>query len=79
MIIKTEAELNVARTFCNEPFYYFSVSEIAEKAGISRTWVYKVIKKFKKFNMLIEEKKSYRFDFSNFLCKKLKLFSIQNS
>ncbi len=74
MIIKTEAELNVARMFCNEPFHYFSISEIAEKAGISRTWTYKVLNKFRKFNMLIEERKSYRFDFSNIICKRLKLF-----
>ncbi len=74
MIIKTEAELNVARTFCNEPFHYFTISELVKKAGISRTWAYKVLDKFKKFNMLIEDRKSYKFDFSNIICKRLKLF-----
>jgi len=74
MIIKTEAELNVARTFCNEPFRYLSISELVKKAGISRTWTYKVLDKFKRFNMLIEDRKSYKFDFSNIICKRLKLF-----
>jgi len=74
MIIKTEAELNVARVFCNEPFHYFSVSELVKKAGISRTWTYRILDKFKKFNMLIEDRKSYKFDFSNMICKRLKLF-----
>ena len=37
MIIKTEAELNVARVFCNEPFHYFTISELVR---ISRTWAY---------------------------------------
>jgi len=74
MIVKTEAELNVARAFCSEPFHYFSISKIAEKAGISRTWAYKVLNKFRKFNMLVEERKSYRFNFSNIICKRLKLF-----
>jgi len=71
MIIKTEAELNVARVFCNEPFHYFTISELVR---ISRTWAYKVLDKFKKFNMLIEDRKSYKFDFSNIICKRLKLF-----
>jgi len=74
VIVKTEAELNVARMFCNEPFRYFSISEIAEKAGISRTWAYRILDKFRKFNMLTEDRKSYRFDFSNIICKRLKLF-----
>ena len=74
MIIKTESELNVARVFCNEPFKYFTISELVKKAGISRTWAYKILDKFKKFNMLIEDRKSYKFDFSNMICKRLKLF-----
>jgi len=74
MIINTEAELSVARTFCNEPFRYFSVSEASRKAGISRTWTYRILDKFIKFNMVIEDRKTYRFDFSNIVCKKLKLF-----
>lgn len=74
MIIKTETELNVARIFCNEPFSYFSISELVDKAGISRTWAYRVLGKFRRFDMLLENRKSYKFDFSNIICKRLKLF-----
>ena len=74
MIMRTEAELNVARTFCSEPFHYFSVSEIAERTGISRTWVYRVLKKLEKHDMLIEDGRRYKLDFSNVVCRRLKLF-----
>lgn len=73
MIIRN-AETLILRTFCLEPFHSFSVAELASKTRVSRNWIYKLLDEFKAFNMLLEERKTYRLDFSNLLCRRIKTF-----
>ena len=73
MILEKESEIRVMRTFCDEPFDYFSVAEISQKANISRNWIYKVIDKFEKSGILMTCGKKYKLNFSNVFCKRLKL------
>ncbi len=74
MIIEKESEIKVLRNFYDRPFYYFSIAKISERTKISRTWIYRVLKKFENFGILIESGKKYKLDFSNIFCKRLKLF-----
>lgn len=73
MIIEKGSEIKVLRNFYNNPFDYFSISEISKKTKVSRNWIYKIINKFEKNNILLKSGKKYKFDFSNLFCKKLKL------
>ncbi len=73
MIIEKESEIKVLRNFCNNPFDCFSIAEISKTIKISRNWVYKIISKFDKFEVLKESGKCYKLDFSNLFCKRLKL------
>jgi len=73
MIAGSKAEIAVLRVFCEEPFEYFSVQELAERLGISRSWIYRILEELEKNEMLLKERKSYRLDYSNILCKRLKL------
>lgn len=73
MILEKESEIKVLRNFCDSPFDYFSIAEISERTRISRNWVYKIIEKFEKFNILSKSGKKYKLDFSNLFCKRLKL------
>lgn len=73
MILEKESEIRVLRAFYDEPFDYFSVAEISEKAKISRNWSYKVIDKFEKSGILMTFGKKYKLNFSNVFCKRLKL------
>ncbi|MEA2053671.1 MAG: nucleotidyltransferase domain-containing protein [Candidatus Thermoplasmatota archaeon] len=73
MIIERESEIKVLRNFYNNPFDYFSIAEISEKTRLSRNWVYKIIDKFERFNILDKFGKKYKLDFTNLFCKRLKL------
>lgn len=73
MIIEKESEIKVLRTFCENPFDYFSIAELSERAGISRNWSYKIIKKFDCFDILRKLGKKCKLDFSDNFCKRLKL------
>jgi predicted nucleotidyltransferase len=73
MIIEKESEIKVLRNFCDNSFDYFSIAEISEKTKVSRNWIYKIINKFEKFNILEKSGKKYKLDFTNLFCKRLKL------
>ncbi len=73
-MITQNAETLILRTFCLEPFRSFSVAELSSKTGVSRNWIYKLLDEFKAFNLLLEERKTYRLDFSNLLCRRIKTF-----
>lgn len=73
MIIEKKSEIRVLRNFYNNPFNYFSVADIGDRTGISRNWIYKIINKFEKFDILSKSGKKYKLDFSNLFCKRLKL------
>lgn len=73
MIIEKESEIKVLRNFYNNPFEYFSIVEISKKTKISRNWIYRIIDKFEKFNIMDKIGKKYRLDFSNLFCKRLNL------
>lgn len=73
MILEKESEIKVLRNFCDGPFGYFSIAEISERTKISRNWIYKIIGKFERFNILSKSGKKYKLDFSNLFCKRLKL------
>jgi predicted nucleotidyltransferase len=73
MIIEKESEIKVLRIFYNEPFNYLSIAEVSEKSVVSRNWVYKIIGKFEKFEILDKSGKKYKLNFSNTFCKRLKL------
>lgn len=73
MIIEKESETRVLRNFCNNPFDYFSVAEISKEVKISRNWVYRVMNKFERFEILQKSGKKYKLDFSVLFCKRLKL------
>ncbi len=47
---------------------------LLEKPKFQEHGLTRFLNKFKKFNMLIEDRKSYRFNFSSIICKRLKLF-----
>jgi len=73
-MIAQSAETLLLRTFCLEPFRSFPVGELSSKTGVSRNWIYKLLGEFKAFNLLLEERKTYRLDFSNLLCRRIKTF-----
>lgn len=73
MIIEKESEIKVLRNFYDNPFDYFSIAEISEKTKISRNWIYKIINKFEKNNILSKSWKKYKLDFTDLFCKRLKL------
>ena len=73
MIIEKKSEIKVLRNFYVNTFDYFSISEISEKTKISRNWIYEVIAKFEKSNVLLKSGKKYKLDFANLFCKQLKL------
>jgi|Deesub1362B_J571_1020462.scaffolds.fasta_scaffold00034_52 predicted nucleotidyltransferase len=73
-MITQSAETLLLRTFCLEPFHSFSVAELSSKTGVSRNWIYKLLDEFKVFDLLLEERKTYRLDFSNLLCRRIKTF-----
>ncbi len=73
MITGSKAEIAVLRIFCTEPFRYFSVQELAKRVGISRSWIYKILEELERNEMLLKERKAYRLDYSNILCRRLKL------
>jgi len=73
MILEKESELGVLRNFYNNPFDYFSISEISEKTNLSRNWIYRITSKFEKNGILSISAKRFKLDFSNLFCKRLKL------
>jgi predicted nucleotidyltransferase len=65
MITGSKAEIAVLRVFCAEPFRYFSVQELAKRV--------KILEELGRNEMLLKERKVYRLNYSNILCKRLKL------
>ena len=74
MISGSKAEISILRTFCREPFRYFSIKELAENVKISKSWVYRVIGELERNEMILKERKTYRLDYSNIMSRRLKLF-----
>lgn len=73
MIVEKESEIKVLKSLCEEPFKYFSVAEICKKTNLSRNWIYKIIRKFENYDILLKSEKRYRLNFSNLFCKRFKL------
>ena len=73
MILEKGSDIKVLRNFYENPFDYYSVTEISKSINVSRNWIYKIIKKFEGFDILSKSGKKYKLDFSDTFCKRLKL------